>query len=62
MKITVDHIQAAGYCVTGARRFCHEHGLSLKKLIWEGGLDSEELEKIDDEMVREILRVAYGQQ
>lgn len=56
-KVYVRHIREAGYCVTGLRLWCKERGFNFKNFI-RSGIDAEELERLDDHMVRTVIQKA----
>lgn len=64
LKITVQHIKSAGFCVhVGARRFCAAHGLDFHKLM-HGGIPVSEVAGIQDALLDRVLIEVYrdGQQ
>lgn len=52
--LTVGDVQSSGYCVRGTRRWCLNNGIDFKKFVREG-LPIEELEHIDDEILRIVI-------
>lgn len=59
MLITVNHIRGAGYCVVGLKQFCHANNIDFKRLVREG-IPEEELLKMNDEMVNDVVERAHG--
>lgn len=57
VRVTFNDLDALGYCRRGARAFFERHGLNWS-LMMQGGVPAEQVEHIDDEMVRAVLREA----
>ena len=59
-RVTTDDVVKAGYCITGARRHFEQLGLSredFKRFVREGA-PVEEVEGLDDLMVRNVIAAA----
>lgn len=56
-RLTVADLQAAGYCLKGARRRCRELDLDFRALVREG-LPFAELEPLEDMAVQRALTFA----
>lgn len=59
IRVTINDVRMAGYCGSGLREFCDAHGINLPKLIREG-LPVEELEKIEDARIHNVLEQTYA--
>lgn len=59
MIITMRHVRQAKICSRGARQLAERQGLDWSRFL-KVGVPSEELEQIDDAMVKRLLEVAHG--
>lgn len=57
MIITIQHVRAAGYCLDGVRMFLKNRGFVWRDVV-RNGIEEEQLLKIDDIMVKKIIKFA----
>jgi hypothetical protein len=57
MRITVSDMRALQYCAHGSRLFARRHGLDWSRFVRDG-IPVEEVERIDDAMMRRVIEVA----
>jgi hypothetical protein len=58
VKITIQHLRQAGYCVRGTKAVCKRHGIDWDAAVRAGGLDVEQVQHIDDAMIQRLIEVA----
>lgn len=56
-RIVHSDLASLGYCNRGSREFFNRHGLNWSLFLKEG-VEFSEVERIDDEMVRAVIRQA----
>lgn len=54
-NIFIQHTRALGYCRKGAKKFLERHGFNWE-IFLSKGIPEEELMKIDDVMVMEVIK------
>lgn len=52
--ITIDDVIQAGHCASGARRWCHDNGLSLQALM-TCGIPASEALRLQDALALQIV-------
>lgn len=57
MIVKLEDAAVLGYCRRGCRAFADRYGLDWSRFVFDG-IDSGELEQIDDEMVRDLIEQA----
>jgi hypothetical protein len=62
VKITLQHLRKAGYCVRGTKLVCERHGIDWSAAVRAGGIEVERLQHIDDAMIQRLIEVAREQQ
>jgi orotate phosphoribosyltransferase len=60
VRVTMQHVRAAGYCVAGTRVFCQRYGLDFRELVHEG-LPIHALLAIDDAMAHAVVALAVDE-
>lgn len=58
MKITIDHVRAAGHCTKGARSWFERHDLDFRKFINEG-MEEEVLIEKGDSLILKVIELAH---
>lgn len=58
-RVTITHVRAAGYCLSGTRRHCATVGVDFRRLVKEG-IPISEIETVEDALVQEIIKRARG--
>ena len=61
LRITIDHVRAAGLCVNGSRAWFAHHGLDFRSFLREG-LTAEALLATGDAMALRVVQYARAQQ
>lgn len=61
LRITIDHVRAAGLCVNGSRSWFARHGLDFRSFLREG-LTAEALLATGDAMALRVVQYARAQQ
>jgi len=61
LRITIDHVRAAGLCVNGSRAWFARHDLDFRSFLREG-LSAEELLATGDAMALRVVQYARAQQ
>lgn len=61
LRITIDHVRAAGLCVNGSRAWFARHGLDFRSFLREG-LTAEALLATGDAMALRVVQYARAQQ
>lgn len=56
-RVTIHHARKLGYCISGIRRMCEQHGLDFRKLVREG-YTIEEISDLDDALIQRVIAVA----
>lgn len=54
VRVYIQDARSVRYCSRGLRAFCESHGLDWELFLKEG-LDSDDLEKIDDAMLKKVI-------
>jgi hypothetical protein len=57
LRVTVDHMRAAGLCVPGARTWFARHALDFRAFL-RHGIDAETLLSTQDAMARRVVEQA----
>lgn len=55
-RVTIKHVRKLGYCVSGVRAWCDQHGFDFRKLVREGYTIGE-ISHIDDHNVRRVIDI-----
>ena len=58
MIITLQHARKLKYCNRGIRAFCARHEIDFNRFR-KDGIPVDELENIDDAMLRAVIKEAY---
>lgn len=58
-RVTIYDVNRAGYCVKGIRDWCRQQGIPFRDFV-KNGIPISEVEKMDDAIVQDVLRVKRG--
>ncbi|MDR2871310.1 MAG: hypothetical protein LBV45_02080 [Xanthomonadaceae bacterium] len=61
MNITVTHLRAVPFCLSGARQWFHRHGLDWSAFV-RSGIDAAILEATDDALALRLIAHAKAQE
>ena len=61
LRVKAEDACSLGYCLRGVKAFCKKHSLDYKKFVKEG-LPIEEVEQINDVMVKRLVEFVRGRQ
>ena len=57
VKVTVDDIRRAGFCVDGLREWVEHHGLDIRRVV-EGDYTVDEIKHIEDANIQRAIEEA----